>query len=82
MVRTELRLDWLISSFVFAFADLDADSQNEAPNAVLSGLESESESDPAEPVQEDNMEQECEETTYVPFTEEEFGEVSGRKPKS
>ncbi|KAH8243815.1 hypothetical protein KR032_010415, partial [Drosophila birchii] len=54
--------------------DLDADSQNEAPNAVNSGLESESESDPAEPVQEDNMEQECEETTYVPFTEEEFGE--------
>ncbi|XP_041631515.1 oxysterol-binding protein-related protein 8 isoform X2 [Drosophila kikkawai] len=54
--------------------DLDADSQNEAPNALLSGLESESESDPAEPVQEDNMEQECVETTYVPFTEEEFGE--------
>ncbi|KAH8337461.1 hypothetical protein KR059_010903, partial [Drosophila kikkawai] len=54
--------------------DLDADSQNEAPNALLSGLESESESDPGEPVQEDNMEQECVETTYVPFTEEEFGE--------
>ncbi|XP_020813547.1 oxysterol-binding protein-related protein 8 isoform X2 [Drosophila serrata] len=54
--------------------DLDADSQNEAPNAVLSGLESESESDPADPVQEDNMDHDCEETTYVPFAEEEFGE--------
>ncbi|XP_070851956.1 oxysterol-binding protein-related protein 8 isoform X9 [Drosophila suzukii] len=54
--------------------DLDADSQNEAPNAVMSGLESESESDPAEPAQEDGVEQQCEETSYVPFTEEEFGE--------
>uniref|UniRef100_A0A6P4DYF2 Oxysterol-binding protein n=1 Tax=Drosophila rhopaloa TaxID=1041015 RepID=A0A6P4DYF2_DRORH len=54
--------------------DLDADSQNEAPNAVMSGLESESESDPAEPAQDDGVEQQCEETTYVPFTEEEFGE--------
>ncbi|XP_043065172.1 oxysterol-binding protein-related protein 8 isoform X2 [Drosophila ficusphila] len=54
--------------------DLDADSQNEAPNAVMSGLESESESDPAEPAQEDGVEQPCEETSYVPFTEEEFGE--------
>ncbi|XP_050744420.1 oxysterol-binding protein-related protein 8 isoform X2 [Drosophila biarmipes] len=54
--------------------DLDADSQNEAPNAVMSGPESESESDPAEPAQEDGVEQQCEETTYVPFTEEEFGE--------
>ncbi|XP_016969116.2 oxysterol-binding protein-related protein 8 isoform X6 [Drosophila rhopaloa] len=53
---------------------LDADSQNEAPNAVMSGLESESESDPAEPAQDDGVEQQCEETTYVPFTEEEFGE--------
>ncbi|XP_039495586.1 oxysterol-binding protein-related protein 8 isoform X1 [Drosophila santomea] len=54
--------------------DLDADSQNEAPNAVMSGLESESESDPAEPAQEDAVEQQCVETSYVPFTEEEFGE--------
>ncbi|KRK02925.1 uncharacterized protein Dyak_GE25661 [Drosophila yakuba] len=53
---------------------LDADSQNEAPNAVMSGLESESESDPAEPAQEDAVEQQCVETSYVPFTEEEFGE--------
>ncbi|KAH8336601.1 hypothetical protein KR074_011993 [Drosophila pseudoananassae] len=53
--------------------DLDADSQNEAPNAVMSGLESESESDAAEQVQEDGPEQ-CQETTYVPITEEEFGE--------
>ncbi|XP_017005109.2 oxysterol-binding protein-related protein 8 isoform X3 [Drosophila takahashii] len=52
--------------------DLDADSQNEAPNAVMSGPESESESDPA---QDDVVDlQQCEETTYVPFTEEEFGE--------
>jgi len=42
----------------------------------MSGLESESESDPAEPAQEDGVEQQCEETSYVPFTEEEFGEVS------
>ncbi|EDW49682.1 GM23106 [Drosophila sechellia] len=56
--------------------DLDADSQNEAPNAVMSGLESESESDPAEPAQEDvvDVDQQCVETSYVPFTEEEFGE--------
>ncbi|XP_033167788.1 oxysterol-binding protein-related protein 8 isoform X5 [Drosophila mauritiana] len=54
--------------------DLDADSQNEAPNAVMSGLESESESDPAEPAQEDVVDQQCVETSYVPFTEEEFGE--------
>ncbi|KQS38719.1 oxysterol-binding protein-related protein 8 isoform X1 [Drosophila erecta] len=54
--------------------DLDADSQNEAPNAVMSGLESESESDPAEPAQEDGVEQQCVETSYAPFTEEEFGE--------
>ncbi|KAH8383358.1 hypothetical protein KR009_008152, partial [Drosophila setifemur] len=54
--------------------DLDADSQNEAPNAVMSGLESESESDGAEPAQEDGGEQQCEETSYVPMTEEEFGE--------
>lgn len=53
--------------------DLDADSQNEAPNAVMSGLESESESDGAEQVQEDGPEQ-CQETSYVPITEEEFGE--------
>lgn len=55
--------------------DLDADSQNEAPNAVMSGLESESESDGAEQVQEDGPEQ-CQETSYVPITEEEFGEVT------
>ncbi|XP_052835882.1 LOW QUALITY PROTEIN: oxysterol-binding protein-related protein 8 [Drosophila gunungcola] len=54
--------------------DLDADSQNEAPNAVMSGLESESESDAAEPAQDDAAEQQCVETSYVPFTEEEFGE--------
>nr|NP_650878.4 Oxysterol-binding protein-related protein 8, isoform H [Drosophila melanogaster]AAG22160.3 Oxysterol-binding protein-related protein 8, isoform H [Drosophila melanogaster] len=54
--------------------DLDADSQNEAPNAVMSGLESESESDPAEPAQDDVVDQQCVETSYVPFTEEEFGE--------
>ncbi|XP_017113728.1 oxysterol-binding protein-related protein 8 isoform X2 [Drosophila elegans] len=54
--------------------DLDADSQNEAPNAVMSGLESESESDAAEPAQDDAVEQQCEETSYVPITEEEFGE--------
>jgi len=57
------------------FSDLDADSQNEAPNAVMSGLESESESDPAEPAQDDVVDQQCVETSYVPFTEEEFGEV-------
>ncbi|XP_070138356.1 oxysterol-binding protein-related protein 8 isoform X2 [Drosophila bipectinata] len=58
--------------------DLDADSQNEAPNAVMSGLESESESDAAEQVQEDGPEQ-CQETTYVPITEEEFGEQQGEQ---
>ncbi|KAL7729826.1 hypothetical protein ACLKA6_014686 [Drosophila palustris] len=52
--------------------DLDADSQTEAPNAALSGLESDSESEPA---QEDDVcePMPCEETTYVPFEEEEFG---------
>ncbi|XP_015037425.2 oxysterol-binding protein-related protein 8 isoform X1 [Drosophila pseudoobscura] len=55
--------------------DLDADSQNEAPNAAMSGLESESESDAGEAVQDDTLEPaDCVETTYVPFTEEEFGE--------
>ncbi|XP_034664904.1 oxysterol-binding protein-related protein 8 isoform X8 [Drosophila subobscura] len=55
--------------------DLDADSQNEAPNAAMSGPESESESDAGEPQQEDTLEQApCVETTYAPFTEEEFGE--------
>ncbi|SPP82602.1 oxysterol-binding protein-related protein 8 isoform X7 [Drosophila guanche] len=55
--------------------DLDADSQNEAPNAAMSGQESESESDAGEPQQEDTLEQAaCVETTYAPFTEEEFGE--------
>ncbi|XP_032305535.1 oxysterol-binding protein-related protein 8 isoform X5 [Drosophila ananassae] len=58
--------------------DLDADSQNEAPNAVMSGLESESESDGAEQVQEDGPEQ-CQETSYVPITEEEFGEQQGEQ---
>ncbi|KRF83462.1 oxysterol-binding protein-related protein 8 isoform X5 [Drosophila virilis] len=52
--------------------DLDADSQNEAPNAAMSGLESDSESEAA---QEDDLDQvPCEETCYVPFQEEEFGE--------
>ncbi|XP_030238372.1 oxysterol-binding protein-related protein 8 isoform X7 [Drosophila navojoa] len=53
--------------------DLDADSQNEAPNAAMSGLESDSESEPAH---EDDVAEQipCEETTYVPFQEEEFGE--------
>ncbi|XP_032596192.1 oxysterol-binding protein-related protein 8 isoform X3 [Drosophila grimshawi] len=52
--------------------DLDADSQNEAANAAMSGLESDSESEPA---QEDDVVDQppCEETTYVPFQEEEFG---------
>ncbi|XP_026840337.1 oxysterol-binding protein-related protein 8 isoform X4 [Drosophila persimilis] len=55
--------------------DLDADSQNEAPNAAMSGLESESESDAGEAVQDDTLEPaDCVETTYVPITEEEFGE--------
>lgn len=59
---------------MFVLLDLDADSQNEAPNAVMSGLESESESDGAEQVQDDGPEQ-CQETSYIPITEEEFGEV-------
>ncbi|XP_034488250.1 oxysterol-binding protein-related protein 8 isoform X2 [Drosophila innubila] len=52
--------------------DLDADSQTEAPNAAMSGLESDSESEPA---QDDDVCEPlpCEETTYVPFEEEEFG---------
>lgn len=42
----------------------------------MSGLESDSESEPAH---EDDVAEQipCEETTYVPFQEEEFGEVSG-----
>lgn len=57
--------------------DLDADSQNEAPNAAMSGLETDSESEP--PHEDDAGEQlPCQETSYVPFQEEEFGEVSGR----
>lgn len=57
-------------------ADLDADSQTEAPNAVMSGPESDSESEPAQ--DDDNAEQ-CggnDETKYLPSDEEEFGEVS------
>lgn len=57
-------------------ADLDADSQTEAPNAVMSGPESDSESEPAQ--DDDNAEQ-CganDETKYMPSDEEEFGEVS------
>ncbi|XP_032305534.1 oxysterol-binding protein-related protein 8 isoform X3 [Drosophila ananassae] len=63
----------ILPQFRLNVKDLDADSQNEAPNAVMSGLESESESDGAEQVQEDGPEQ-CQETSYVPITEEEFGE--------
>ncbi|XP_068156081.1 oxysterol-binding protein-related protein 8 isoform X2 [Drosophila tropicalis] len=59
--------------------DLDADSQNEAPNATMSGLESDTDTDGAEPdgdvQQDENVNPTpCQETTYVPFTEEEFGE--------
>ncbi|XP_023035617.1 oxysterol-binding protein-related protein 8 isoform X5 [Drosophila willistoni] len=59
--------------------DLDADSQNEAPNATMSGLESDTDTDGAEPdgdvQQDENVNATpCQETTYVPFTEEEFGE--------
>ncbi|XP_068156086.1 oxysterol-binding protein-related protein 8 isoform X7 [Drosophila tropicalis] len=58
---------------------LDADSQNEAPNATMSGLESDTDTDGAEPdgdvQQDENVNPTpCQETTYVPFTEEEFGE--------
>ncbi|KAH8280158.1 hypothetical protein KR018_012563 [Drosophila ironensis] len=54
--------------------DLDADSQNEAPNAVMSGLDSESESDQGEAVQDDG-EEPCDETNYIPMIEDEFGEA-------
>ncbi|TDG49985.1 hypothetical protein AWZ03_003495 [Drosophila navojoa] len=63
----------LLPRFQVNVQDLDADSQNEAPNAAMSGLESDSESEPAH---EDDVAEQipCEETTYVPFQEEEFGE--------
>ncbi|KRF83461.1 oxysterol-binding protein-related protein 8 isoform X6 [Drosophila virilis] len=62
----------LLPRFQINVQDLDADSQNEAPNAAMSGLESDSESEAA---QEDDLDQvPCEETCYVPFQEEEFGE--------
>ncbi|XP_030369837.1 oxysterol-binding protein-related protein 8 isoform X1 [Scaptodrosophila lebanonensis] len=52
--------------------DLDADSQNEAANATMSGLESETESDAPEVAQNELVP--CKETLYEPFIEEEFGE--------
>ncbi|XP_030369839.1 oxysterol-binding protein-related protein 8 isoform X2 [Scaptodrosophila lebanonensis] len=51
---------------------LDADSQNEAANATMSGLESETESDAPEVAQNELVP--CKETLYEPFIEEEFGE--------
>ncbi|ALC46454.1 CG42668 [Drosophila busckii] len=56
--------------------DLDADSQNEAANAAMSGLETDTESDPPaeeEAAEPEPVEQPICETNYVPLTEEEFG---------
>lgn len=52
-----------------AFLDLDIDSQGDGANAVMSGLDSESESD-CEP------EEEFPETQYIHCPEDEFGAVS------
>ncbi|KAH8414355.1 hypothetical protein KR215_003993 [Drosophila sulfurigaster] len=52
--------------------DLDADSQTEAPNAAMSGLDTDSESEQA-PDDEGVCPLQCEETPYVPYEEEEFG---------
>ncbi|XP_017848571.1 oxysterol-binding protein-related protein 8 isoform X3 [Drosophila busckii] len=55
---------------------LDADSQNEAANAAMSGLETDTESDPPaeeEAAEPEPVEQPICETNYVPLTEEEFG---------
>ncbi|KAH8310299.1 hypothetical protein KR044_000588 [Drosophila immigrans] len=51
--------------------DLDADSQTEAPNAAMSGLDSDSESEQAP--EDDACPLQCDETPYEPFEEEEFG---------
>ncbi|KAH8388468.1 hypothetical protein KR093_007458 [Drosophila rubida] len=51
--------------------DLDADSQTEAPNAAMSGLDSDSESE--QPHDDDVCPLQCEETSYIPSEEEEFG---------
>lgn len=51
---------------------MDGDSQNEGATAIMSGLETESESD-VHDEPEDNQEQE---TPYVHLPEEEFGAVS------
>ncbi|XP_062121906.1 oxysterol-binding protein-related protein 8 isoform X6 [Drosophila sulfurigaster albostrigata] len=52
--------------------DLDADSQTEAPNAAMSGLDTDSESEQA-PDDDGVCPLQCEETPYVPYEEEEFG---------
>uniref|UniRef100_W8AJ47 Oxysterol-binding protein n=1 Tax=Ceratitis capitata TaxID=7213 RepID=W8AJ47_CERCA len=49
--------------------DLDGDSQNEGGPAAMSGVDTESESEPEAVVEEEP------ETPYVPLTEEEFGSV-------
>lgn len=53
--------------------DLDIDSQTDGANAVMSGLDSESESDVPDGVE---PEDEPTETIYVHSPEEEFGAVS------
>lgn len=53
--------------------DLDIDSQTDGANAVMSGLDSESESDVPDGVE---PEDEPAETVYVHSPEEEFGAVS------
>lgn len=57
---------WLKKIF---FLDLDIDSQGDGANAVMSGLESESDSD-CEP------EEEFPETQYIHCPEDEFGAVN------
>ncbi|XP_012159307.1 oxysterol-binding protein-related protein 8 isoform X3 [Ceratitis capitata] len=55
--------------FVLNVKDLDGDSQNEGGPAAMSGVDTESESEPEAVVEEEP------ETPYVPLTEEEFGSV-------
>ncbi|XP_037819008.1 oxysterol-binding protein-related protein 8 isoform X2 [Lucilia sericata] len=84
MLQKSLSMNVVTSRSISCPPDLDGDSQNEAPTGIMSGIDTDSDSDGNDVIGVDNQLQQIDneepiETPYIPMPEEEINTQSGEQ---